>query len=73
MTYTNLGIHLQLYNREAQEWRNDIKKWNNLRDCIAEKGIDFFWLCRIKGKRFGKLGLLCGWEKRESLITSCVC
>jgi hypothetical protein len=36
------------------------KKWNNLRDFNVEKWVQFFGLRRLKGKRVGKIGLLCG-------------
>jgi hypothetical protein len=38
------------------------QKWNKLRDFIANTKLHFFGLCRMKEKRDGKLGLLCGWE-----------
>jgi hypothetical protein len=47
------------------------KKWNNMRECIADKVVHLFGLCRLKGKRFGKLALLCGWDNHESLVGSC--
>jgi hypothetical protein len=47
------------------------RKWNSLRDCIAKKWVHFFGLCRMKGKRSGKIGLLCGWENDESLLVNC--
>ena len=33
------------------------EKWNNLRDCMAEKGVHFFGLCRDERE-----GELVGWN-----------
>jgi hypothetical protein len=38
------------------------EKWNILRDCMEDKGVNFFGFCRMNGKERWKLGLLCGWE-----------
>jgi hypothetical protein len=38
------------------------EKWKKLRHYIAEKWVHFPRLCRMNGKRHGKLGLLSCWE-----------